>query len=146
MGFTCSLSATAQDACLETKDNDGTDCVWCAFSSVGPCMSEAQSETAEATVPGIQCTRNTDSDDDNSPATDNDDDATPTDDDSARLVYRCLKLKDSQACDAKEGCSLMVSVQDWQCPLSRNRFRQRHCLLHVCYVSTTTAAIVSDVD
>lgn len=109
--FSCTLTAQDESGCLGTTADDGKHCVWCAVSSFGFCVSEAQAESMEQNIPGVNCDRYSDNDDD--AATDDDkapppnDDAAPNpnDDSLPDNYWLCLKKKDSESCAKEEGCT-----------------------------------------
>lgn len=107
--FSCTLTATDESSCLGTAADDGKHCVWCAVSGFGFCVSEAQAESMESNIPGVQCDRYSGSDDDDSTVTDDDktpqtDDAAPSpnDDSLPDNYWECLKKKDLEACTAED--------------------------------------------
>jgi hypothetical protein len=115
--FTCTLSATDEPSCLDVKDDDGSDCVWCSLSSFGFCVGEAQAEKMEQSIPGVACDRKSDPGNDDAvppPPTDDavppppTDDVTPppppTDDTVPDNFWECLQDKNSKEC-SKDGCT-----------------------------------------
>lgn len=121
--FTCTLSATDEDSCLDAKDDDGEHCVWCSLSSFGFCLNEAAAEAAEQSLPGVSCDRHKKPDaDDDEPAPSGDDDSVPpsgdddvkpTDDSLPDDYWKCLKKKDSATCDAEADCVWCESKIGW---------------------------------
>lgn len=116
--FACTLTANDEGSCLGTTADDGKHCVWCAVSSLGFCVSEAQAESMESNIPGIECDRYSGNDDDDDSTPSEDDDVTPSEDDDEATTddqapspnddalppdyWKCLKKKDSQSCLAAE--------------------------------------------
>ena len=111
--FSCTLTATDESSCLGTTADDGSHCVWCAVSSFGFCVSEAQAESMEDNIPGITCDRRSTDDDDDAtttddhvpPAADDDQAPSPNDDAIPDNYWLCLKKKDQAACVKEEGCT-----------------------------------------
>lgn len=140
--FTCPLAASDEPDCLSAEDDDGSHCVWCSLSSFGFCLNEATAEAMEQTLPGVECDRNTDNDDDAAaddvePVVDDDDaqptddagrtdDTTPATDDQAAAddaihpgddalpddFWNCLGKKSSKDCSAAD-CTWCVSKVGW---------------------------------
>ena len=108
--FSCTITANDENSCLGTTADDGKHCVWCALSAFGFCVSEAQAESMEANIPGVQCDRYSGGDDDDSTPDDDkvpaNDDAAPNPNDDALPdnYWLCLKKKDAESC-TKEGCT-----------------------------------------
>lgn len=54
--FACSLAAADENACENSKDDDGNACVWCEFAeSGGVCVSATQSEEISNIIPQVTC-------------------------------------------------------------------------------------------
>lgn len=103
--FTCEKKGSAgQTQCDATKDDDGKNCVWCSVSSLGTCVSQAQAEIMEKTIPSVTC--DSDAGDDDAKQ---DDDSNPSNDDNTDY-WKCLKGggKDEKSCESS-GCTWCVS-------------------------------------
>lgn len=97
--FNCAFSgATDETSCFAAQAKDGTDCVWCAVSTFGFCVTESQAEAIEKSMPTAECDRkkdhNTTDDDDST----QDDGIAPTDDAIPDDFWNCLQQKDKKAC------------------------------------------------
>lgn len=109
--FTCTFSgAQDESGCVSTTDG-ANHCVWCELSSFGFCVSEEQAEAMEQKLPGVECDRYSDNDDDETPddndddkaPDENDDDATPSDDSIPDDYWTCLQKKTAKECT--DGCT-----------------------------------------
>jgi len=96
--FTCTLTNTEEDSCLQAVGDDQDHCVWCTLAGFGFCLGEQQAEQMEQTLPNIQCDRYSGTDD---AAPKPDDDATPTppsDDSIPDDFWTCLQKANAKAC------------------------------------------------
>lgn len=105
--FTCTLTNTDEDSCLQAVGDDNDHCVWCTLAGFGFCLGEQQAEQMEQNLPNIQCDRYSPSTDDAAPKDDdaapNTDDTTPPSDDSLPDdFWTCLQKADSKACLAAD--------------------------------------------
>jgi hypothetical protein len=111
--FTCTMAGSkSEDACLGISDDSNDHCVWCtiANSGFGFCVSEAQAEAMEKSLPSVQCDRYSDTDDatpntDDDTAPETDDKVNPSTDDQVPDNYwECLLKKTPVDCE-KLGCT-----------------------------------------